>query len=179
MKTTRILLLFVAALMLIFSSCQDDLVPVQDNDALLLKKGKTERVVPFKGKYTTYPVIINDEGGVLTADIPSEGNATHLGLSTWYSLSTVYANTEPPWEQTGDMVFERKGTGDQLIGYFEGISEPNPPENPFMGSGEYVITEGTGKFEGVTGSGTYYYSVTPDMIGTLVFKGTLTFPKNK
>lgn len=177
MKTSRLMLLFAAAFMLIFSSCQDDLVPVQDDDALLLKKAKTERIVPFTGKYATYPVIIGDDMGVLLVDIPSKGNATHLGLSSWNSLSYVYANTAPPWVQTGDMVFERKGTGDQLIGYFEGISEPNPPDNPFMGSGEYVITEGTGKFEGVTGSGTYYYSVTPDMVGDLRFNGTLTYPK--
>lgn len=186
MKTSKIVLLLTAAFILCFSSCQNDLVPVPDNDMVqfsededeLLKCGRIGRTVPFRGRYTTYPEIIgSNKEGDLTVSIPGDGNATHLGKSTWFSKSIVHATIKtPPWRQTGPMIFEKKGTSDKLIGFFEGTSEPNPP-NPFIGSGNYVITHGTGRFRGVTGTGTYTYVASPEMVGDLTFTGTLTFPK--
>jgi hypothetical protein len=81
-------------------------------------------------------------------------------------------------EQTGTLVFEKKGTCDKLIGTIEGFAEPNHPEYLFIGYGEYEITSGTGKFEGVKGRGTYKFFVLPDMVGECTFEGTLTFPAN-
>ena len=124
-------------------------------------------------------IIVGDDDCILTVDTPSKGTATHLGKSTWSSLSIVYANTAPPWEQTGNLVFEKKGTGDQLIDHYIGEIGTNLPDNPFLGSGDYWITSGTGKFAGVKGSGTCVYTVNTDMIGDLTFTGTLTFPKKK
>jgi len=164
MKTSKFLILLTTAFLLCLSSCEDDDCPECPESVL------------FKGQYITYPNILDDADGVLTVDIPSEGTATDLGASTWSSASLVYANTNPPWTQTGDMVFEETATGDQLIGSFTGTSLPNPPDNPFMGSGEYVITSGTGKYAGVTGEGTYSYEVSPEMIGELMFTGILTYP---
>lgn len=187
MKNVRIVVLLIATFVLCFSSCNDDLYPVPDDDVTqfsdgdeLLKKGKITRTVPFKGQYVTHPEVIGVEQGIQTIKITSEGKATHLGLSSWSSLSEVHLYAPEPWNQTGTMIFEKKGTGDQLIGSFLGTAEQNLPDNPIVGSGEYVITGGTGKFEGVIGSGTYVLSINTEMIGDLIFNGTLTFPdKNK
>lgn len=134
--------------------------------------------VPFKGVYTTFPApIAADENGTLTFEIPSEGKATHLGKSSWYSISEVL-NTEieaPPWVQTGSSIFTA-ANGDQLIGHFEGMTGPTD-DYPFVGSGTYYITEGTGRFEGATGQGEYSYFVRPeDFTGQLTFTGILNRP---
>jgi hypothetical protein len=184
MKNSKIVLLLTAAFILCFSSCQNDLVPVPDNDVYqysdgddLLKKGKISRTVPFKARHTVYPELLEvTVDGDMVFLMPATGNATHLGKCTWLSNSTVYANTPLPWKQTGDVVFEKKGTGDQLIGFFEGISEPDLSNNSFFGSGDYWITSGTGKFESVTGSGTYSYAGESENVAVCTFTGTLTFP---
>jgi hypothetical protein len=187
MKNLKIVLLLIATFVLCFSSCNDDLYPVPDDDVTqfsdgdeLLKKGTLSRTVPFKGRYVTHPEVIGVEEGIQTIEITSVGKATHLGISSWYSLSEVHLYTPEPWKQTGTLIFEKKGTGDQLIGSFEGNAKTNLPDNPIVGSGEYVITGGTGKFDGVIGSGTYVLSINTEMTGDLIFTGTLTFPgKNK
>jgi len=183
MKNLRIALLLLATLVLCFSSCQNDLVPVPENDAFqysnddeLLKKGKISRTVPFKGKYTTYPVIKPREpeepiADFITVIVTSDGTATHLGRSTWSSAFTV----DNEGKCNGEFTFERKGTGDQLIGTLTGGSVPTPPH----GWGTYEIdkNKSTGKFKGVIGSGTYSYVVGPNGVGEAIFTGTLTFPK--
>lgn len=63
-----------------------------------------------------------------------------------------------------------------MIGRFTGTTAPTE-YSPFVGSGSYVITEGTGRFTGATGSGTYSYVVAPDFSSAqLEFNGTLTNP---
>lgn len=187
MKNLRIIVLLIATFVLCFSSCNDDLYPVPDDDVTqssdgdeLLKKGTLSRTVPFKGRYVTHPEVIGVVEGIQIVKITSEGKATHLGVSSWSSDSKVDLNTLEPWKQTGTMTFEKKGTRDQLIGSFLGTAGTNPPDNPIVGFGEYKITGGTGKFEGVIGRGKYVLSINTEMIGDLTFTGTLTFPgKNK
>jgi hypothetical protein len=168
----KLLMLFaLPMLFLLVIGCKDD--------------DPTEVTVDFTAQYTTYPVITDsDENGTLTIQIPSEGEGDFIGTSTWYSDCFVYnsATEDPPWVQEGSSIFTAEG-GDQLIGTFTGTSGPVFDENgdlvyPFAGDGTFVITEGTGSFEGYTGKGTYSYTaleIDEVLTGDLEFLGTLTF----
>ena len=97
-----------------------------------------------------------------------------MGRSAWYADSIVDISTPPPpFPQIGEMVFTA-ANGDQLIGTFNGWGVPNE-FGGFDYWGEYWIIEGTGRFSGATGSGTYYGG-TDGEIGTATFEGTLTNP---
>ena len=188
MKNLRIVLFLLATLVLCFPSCNDDLIPVPENDAFqysdddeLLKKGKISRTIPFKGKYTTYPELIPGKPvGFNTVVVTSDGTATHLGRSTWSSEFKVSTTPPTAGDLSGEFFFEKKGTGDKLLGTLTGESVQQPPH----GWGTYEIDKdkGTGKFKGVTGSGIYSYVLAYDpvldkLVGEAIFTGTLTFPK--
>lgn len=174
-------MLFLLGLMLLAFSCsKDSMAPAEQNETIDFRGNAT---VPFDGVYSTYPEIISDQGGILTAVIPSTGKASHLGKSEWFSISLIDTNTDldpttpvPEWRQTGEDMYFTAANGDKLYGDFIGISIPGGPENPFSGYGDFTITHGTGRLTGYTGSGTYYYSVNAEFVGTLVWEGTLTKP---
>lgn len=176
----KLLVLPILALLFLLSCEKDQAEPVAGFDGQQeLITTRANATVPFKGVYTTHPVIteIDPNTGTMTAEIPSEGTATHLGKSTWYSDSQVFnIFIEPPlWDQTGTSIFTA-ADGSQLIGTFVGTTGPEG-DSPFAGSGTYVITSGTGRFEGATGSGTYWYVAAPDLsTAHLEFTGTLTNP---
>ena len=54
-------------------------------------------VVPFKARYETYPEaeFVPGPPPMLIVDIPAEGQATHLGKSTWHATMWVLLTTEP------------------------------------------------------------------------------------
>ena len=124
--------------------------------------------VPFKAWYETHPVTVGAPDGIVKMKIPSEGRGTHLGNSTWYADSWVDMNSYP-WVQTGVMMFTA-ANGDQLLGGFAGSAIPTASGVEFWG--DYWIAGGTGRFEGVTGSGTYQGAVDGE-VGMLYFDGTL------
>lgn len=112
--------------------------------------------VPFKSTIHTAPVasvVDNCHGkGIpgLFLQIPGQGYATHLGETTWY--------TDDMWAcfdgtQGGTMEFTA-ANGDQLLGAFEGTWTGMPP-GPVTFQGTFWITSGTGRFEGVTATGSY------------------------
>ncbi|MBK8706028.1 MAG: hypothetical protein IPN33_22360 [Saprospiraceae bacterium] len=131
------------------------------------------------GSIPPYPefVSIDYTTGNQTFNIPSNGKATHLGKSTWFSVSQVH-NTfieEAPWDQTGTSIFT-SADGSTLVGTFVGTTGPQG-DSPFVGAGTYVIESGTGRFVGASGNGTYSYVVAPDFSSAhLVFTGTITKP---
>jgi hypothetical protein len=127
-------------------------------------------VVPFKARYVTHPETVDVTGGVLTIEIPAEGLGTHLGHSTWYA--TMWVDTNPfPWPQGAeDMVFTA-ANGDQLLGSYWGYAIPTSEGVEFWGT--FVISSGTGRFEGTTGAGAYE-GTCGDTAGILYFDGTLT-----
>jgi hypothetical protein len=127
-------------------------------------------VVPFKATYVTHPRTVGMEGNVLTIEIPAEGQATHLGESTWYA--EMWVDTNPyPWTQgTDDMTFTA-ANGDQLFGSYIGQAVPTETGVEFWG--EIQISGGSGRFEGVTGAGTYWGECGASE-GILHFEGTLT-----
>lgn len=166
----------LAFLLLVLVRCEKEqlLSGTEYPDALVTQRANA--TVPFKGIYTTHPVPIStDEDGTMIFEIPSEGTATHLGKSTWFSLSTVYfvTTTPPPWNQDGTSIFTA-ADGSTLVGAFEGTTAPLE-DSPFSGSGTYWIDYGTGRFEGATGGGTYWYKAAPDLSSAqLEFTGILT-----
>jgi hypothetical protein len=161
-------------------SCEKNLVEPQTNilDQESTNARKSRPIVPFNGNYITSPefVSIDQTTGTQTFRIPSTGNATHLGRSSWYSDSDVLNTFQsPPWIQTGTSIFTA-ADGSKLIGTFSGTTGPTAT-SPFAGSGSYVITSGTGRFVGTTGNGTYSYVAAPDLsTAQLVFSGILENP---
>lgn len=112
--------------------------------------------VPFKAAVhnsTVVSVVDNCHGkGIpgLLLQVTGEGYATHLGETTWY--------TDDMWgcfdgTQGGTMEFTA-ANGDQLFGAFVGTWTDVPPA-PVTFQGIFWITGGTGRFEGVTGTGNY------------------------
>ncbi len=129
-------------------------------------------VEPFKARYETYPQPVGPpENGILTLNIPGDGEGDPLGKSTWDAEMKINV-TQVPSPQTGIMVFTA-ANGDQLFGTYEGLGTPaDGPDGPVSFQGTFQITGGTGTFEGVTGAGTY--SGTADgPEGTLYFDGML------
>lgn len=128
-----------------------------------------DAVVPFRARYETYPEAEFVPPFYLKVAIPAAGQATHLGESTWYADMWVCLTEEPNPQWSDNMTFTA-ANGDKLFGTYEGWGTPIPdPE--FWGT--FEITGGTGRFEGVTGSGDYRGQVTGET-GMLYFEGTLT-----
>ena len=136
-----------------------------------------EAVVPFKAYYTGSPVGIFDPScnlpyGCIHQTFEFDGNATHLGLSHFSGIGNTYP-FPLPLTQNGDMVFTA-ADGDQLFGYYIGGGTFTSPTSVEFG-GDFWITGGTGRFEGVTGDGVYWgtaSTATPTW-GKLYFDGLL------
>lgn len=123
--------------------------------------------VPFKAIIHTSPVILGVEDNCLVVQIPGEGSVTHLGETTWYGdMLACFDGT-----QFGPMEFTA-ANGDELFGAFEGTWTGMPPE-PVTFQGTFWITSGTGRFEGVTATGTYS-GMSEGGEGILYFDGMLT-----
>ncbi len=131
-------------------------------------------VVPFKGYYITHPTFAGfDPAGCFIQHITAEGDATHLGTSTWYGETH---NCRDTWKLTGWITFTADN-GDLLQMYCSGTSSINP--NGYITyQGPYTITGGTGRFAGSGGTGTFWgkASLVPGMPGEISFDGTLEKP---
>lgn len=120
------------------------------NDLAELKKNNG--MVPFRGTYTTTVA----EAGFIppsTAllDLWGEGRATHLGKSTWYSLSSVDIETGAQWGSTVEIA----ANGDEFHYDYLGGSGVDPETGLSFFWGDWTATGGTGRFAGGTGGGTY------------------------
>jgi len=139
-----------------------------------LVSAQTSRAtVPFKASYQTFPGVVGGSVDYFILDIPAVGKGTHLGKGEWYAVSTVSYATFPLTQTAEEMVFT-EANGDQLKGHFAGEAVMHETGGADFW-GEYWITEGTGRFTGITGSGTYYGEAA-EGTGILIFEGTLTNP---
>ena len=108
--------------------------------------------------------------GVATYRVWGSGQATHLGRSEWSGVTNfnVYLDPIPYWSH--DITFTA-ANGDQLFGTMEGAA--TLPEV----QGTFEITGGTGRFAGVTGSGTFWgWSDGSGSNDLISYTGTLTKP---
>jgi hypothetical protein len=130
-----------------------------------------EAVVPFKAYYAGVPVGIFDPTCLcLRQTFEFDGNATHLGLSHFSALGQSSILNDMP--QSGTMTLTAADGYSELYGYYEGNAEVVSP-GVFKFHGHFVITYGIGRFEGVTGSGSYDGTATAGVWGELYFNGTL------
>ena len=177
------LLIFTLALVGIgLAGCRKDSL---DLPAELAPAG-TDRApaVPFKASYHTQPEIAAFAGPILTLVMPGTGHGTQLGKSTWTSSSMVDLSVVP-FLQNGTMTLTA-ADGSTLTGTFTGVAFPSIDDEGHHHAnleGTYSISDGTGRFENATGSGTYTGRVTlADLnIGTigegeLALAGTLYNP---
>ena len=108
-------------------------------------------VVPFKATYYMSPKVVGvDPNGCNIQQLPGVGQATHLGESTLYSDAVACPAT---LSQSGTLEFT-EDNGDKLYGHFAGTLAFSYPNVSFTGD-YWVDPPGTGRFEEVTGSGTY------------------------
>lgn len=168
-------LIFLAILAFFMAGCAKD-----TNDALTdtatpgMAAIDRAPTVPFNVTIQTQPqTVLPLPPPILNLDIPGTGTGLHLGKCTWFSNSQVDITTMP-WWQTGDMIFTA-ADGSTLIGHYWGPGMPNPELNRNDFNGDYLITSGTKRFVGATGSGIYYGFSGP--AGSQVtFEGVLNRP---
>lgn len=134
----------------------------------------SKAAVPFKADFQTSFTFLSPPP-VVTLEITGSGNETHLGKTTFFSNSTV-DGTVVPNIQTGSIDMTG-ANGDQLIGSFSGTATPPDANGNVTFSGDYTISDGTGRFTGASGSGTYNGDANI-FIGTgqLSFIGTVSSP---
>ena len=154
------LVLMLAVIAMLIGGCKKE-----DNDC--------KKTVPFKAVFQVQSVIIQ-QGPPLLIEANGTGNGTPIGKSSFVGHAQVDANNN----------FTDKGiittaNGDQI---FETAKGPGPVVDPTNGNiliiSDNIITGGTGKYEGATGSYTtiaHASAISPDGIDSL--KGTITFDK--
>ncbi len=89
-------LLCVFASMIFLFSCKKETVSVNENETVsaIAKKNEANKMVPFKGTYTTTVEVLTGPP-MLLQRITGVGHATHLGASTFVALSTLNLTTAP------------------------------------------------------------------------------------
>lgn len=129
-----------------------------------------DAVVPFKGTYSGIPVGVYDPTCLcLHQTFEFDGYATHLGESHFSSTGTT--SIIPPMPQSGSGTFIA-ANGDELDWSFQGFGQ-FLPGGLVEFSGDFWFTGGTGRFEGVTGGGTYQGMAHPNTGGQISFDGML------
>lgn len=116
--------------------------------------------VPLKGSATaTY---VSHDPATRTSHFTLRGNGTHLGLVTGdaYVLFEYYPVPHP----VSAIVVMVAANGDTLT------------LATTMAGHDYVIVEGTGRFEGATGSGVFIAAGSGDV--SLTWDGTIDYKKN-
>ena len=130
--------------------------------------------MPFRGHYTTTFTPSTTPPPVFNFDIFGVGVATVVGASTWEGPTVVDLTQVPP-VQTGTAVFTT-ADGDEFLMTYAGIAFPGPDPVFDVGfSGGFTLSDGTGRFAGVTGSGSYHGTASNSLaIGEITYEGTIT-----
>ncbi len=149
--------------------------------ALVLAGGATSAasaegaVVPFKAYYPVHAeVVFNSACMCMIQTFTPGGNgyALHMGLSLFYGNATT--GVMPPMTQigTGRLV---AANGDSIYVKYEGNGVVLPDGQHVISDGQFVVTGGTGRFEGFGGEGKYhvYVHLAGDVPNDLWFEGVL------
>ena len=129
--------------------------------------------VPFRAYYHGGCQLLSfdPDTGVATYQVWGSGDATHLGNSNWSGVTSFNVYQGPPFPYWSDDITFTAANGDQLFGTMEGTATPPDVQ------GTFAVTGGTGRFAGVTGSGTFW--AWTDGSGSndhIWYAGTLTKP---
>ena len=123
-------------------------------------------------------------GSMFHVEGADTGNVTHLGrvTETYHQCAAVNWATGEGWLTENGSLTMTAANGDLLFLSYDGqfVATPLPVPTTATGEGNWVITGGTGRFAGATGSGTMSMSVqyTPDLTGAAVswtWVGSITY----
>lgn len=133
------------------------------------------QLVPFKAVIDTAPVVVGPCGPTcLQLEIGGEGQATYLGRTEIQGPSQVDVLAAT---QTGISTFSA-ANGDTFVIAFEGTVEFSGPlpTDPVTFEGKWEVIDGTGRFEGATGAGTYAGSAAGP-VGEFALDGHISRPR--
>lgn len=172
----KLLVLPILALLFLLG-CEKDqtTAPLTEgqSETVILRGNAGNAVKPFKGFYKGFSIdepgcsVIN---GIQPVHFFFNGNATHVGKSTWeacqYNTGTGEFTEEgyPIVEVLESYSTFTAANGDQFTGYYTGEGYVNLDDGNVYFWGDFTITsEGnTGRFECVTGTLPYYGQTHPD-----------------
>ena len=135
-----------------------------------------ESTVPFQATIDTTPAPVGFCGATcLELTIPGTGTASHMGSVDMVGLTQIDVAT---LGQTGTSTLTA-ADGSMLAMSFTGAFTPGPagPSDAAFG-GTWTATGGTGRFNGVSGGGTYHGSASGP-VGILFLNGSLSSPGKK
>lgn len=175
MKQIKNPLLCVFASMIFLFSCKKETVSVNENETVsaIAKKNEANKMVPFKGTYTTTLEVLTGPP-MLLQRITGVGHATHLGASTFVALSTLNLTTAPPFNLSGTAIFTA-ANGDIFYTSFTGTATPNPDGTRTVVM-NHTITGGTGRFDDASGNFTGFSIVnlsSPE--NTITYEGSISY----
>ena len=118
-----------------------------------------EAPVPFKAYYPVYAAADFDPvcGCMQQSFTPGgDGIASHMGLSQFHGTARIWPGDPMIQKGTGTLI---AANGDILTVYYEGTASVIDAGQHIIADGWYIVTGGSGRFEGVTGEGTYHVYV--------------------
>lgn len=129
---------------------------------------------PFRGRYETTFTDPLTPPPFLEFTIWGEGVATMLGASTWMGPSLVDLTVVPP-AQSGTAVFVA-ADGSTFLMTYAGITGPGPDATYDVAfHGAFSISDGTGRFDGATGGGSYSGTASNILgVGEITYDGVIT-----
>lgn len=173
---------------LVLSACQQPLAPTHAGNVTSAETTimvRHEQPVPFAGVVTgeaSFDFAANPRGcpSGFTTITRARGTVVHLGSTEWYSDHCVSMETGAI---AGGRLVLTAANGDEVHATYSGLSGPIPEEIGQMiaVSGVIVITGGTGRFEGASGTAELTASVAfegfddPAWSGRWEWKGTITY----
>jgi hypothetical protein len=134
--------------------------------------------VPFKAYYPVWAIATFDPScGCLRQSFTAGGNglAFHMGVSLFEGEAQAWPGQTII--QKGDGTLSA-ANGDTITVHYEGTAVVTDGGLHIVTDGWYEVTDGTGRFEGVTGGGNYHVYVYTDnsQPNDLSFKGHLHNP---
>jgi hypothetical protein len=117
-----------------------------------VKTASADELVPFEARIAGYAAPIFHPNGTVDNTENAIGNATHLGLCTWYSVEFAVLTGPGQFHVCGSFTLTA-ANGDQVFGRY--ATDGHADEMAFGHfEGPYCIEGGTGHFANATGSGT-------------------------
>ena len=138
-------------------------------------------LVPFRATMTETFVVVPCDRNVLCAPITGSGQASHLGKTSEASevFVDLLSNPAPGCHNETRTVTLTGANGDQITLALTGQDCPTGATTGTTTTAldSWVVTGGTGRFSGATGSGTNMALIDgPDGTSVTTFRGTLSTP---